>query len=349
MMESFASGNFDLTETSLLTFSKGTPELQKEGWRAVLLKQLQEYLESVPKDVATGLLGTGNDDTTSTPFVTCFYRTLPTFLSEKEGKAMIDLYCYALEIGHTGYRLDGLINLISKLLLRGVPISSDSYLRLLRNVFPQGSRHTPAATPSTSIDGAMIILRAMHDQGYKVLTEEIFLLLQEAFVSEVHPSALEGAKPPRTIYNLPLNQVSARQRRMHLTMMAVDIPLFRDETRLRLLDLYARKQYWREFWEVWRMAPARGKPQSPMMYARMFRKVAETQNQRACIDVLRTWVREMDDETPKVELKGEVAGAVRAVLEVADPLVEEEAARNPSARGEWIDLWRRTVQGDSPA
>ena len=347
MMESFASGNFDLTETSLLPFSKDVPELQNDGWRAVLLQQLQQYLESVPKDMAIGLLGTDYEDLAPTPFLTCFNRTLPTFLSQAEGKAVIDFYCYAMEIGHTGYKVDGLMSLVSKLLIRGVPISSDSYQRLLRNVLPRRSWDVTAPTPAASIDDAMIIFRAMHDQGHKVLTEEVFLLLQEALASEAYPGDFEQTKPTATTFDLPSNQASPRLHRLHLAMIAVDIPFFRDETRLRLLELYARKQYWRHFWEVWRMAPRRGKPQSPSLYALMFRKIAETKNQKACIAVLRTWVPEMDAETPKVKLAGEVAEAVRAVLEVAEPLVKEEAASNPGARSEWIDLWRRTMQGSS--
>ena len=347
LMEAFASGNFNLNEASFLPFSQDFLGLQNDGWRAVLLQQLQEYLESVPKDTALQLLGTGDRDNATTPFVACFYRAVPTFLSQTEGKAIIDFYCYAMEIGHTRYKIEGLLSLVSKMVLRGIPISSNSFLRLLRNVLPRGSWGVTALTKAASIDGAMILLRVMHDQGHKVLTEEVFLLFQEALTSEVYPGDSKPAKPTATTFDLPSNQTSPRQHRLHLTMLAVDMPFFSDETRLRLLELYARMQYWREFWDVWRMAPRRGQPQSPPMYALMFRKIAETKNQKACIAVLRTWVPEMDAETPKVALEGEVAEAVRAVLEVAEPLVQEEAARNPGGRGEWIDLWRRTMQGGS--
>jgi hypothetical protein len=308
---------------------------------------MQEYLESIPKDDAIRLLGSGPTDRTSTPFVANFHRTVPAFHSAADGKVIIDHHCYAMEIGHEGYDLTGLLNLVAMLQVRGIPISTESYLRMLQNALESRSSSHPTATPTWSIESAMKIFRVMHDQGHKVLTEQVFLVLQEALAPEMHLTAPKPYTSPLGTFYLPSQVMSPRQQRVHAAMMAVDMPFFQDETRLRLLDLYSQKQYWHEFFQVWRMAPRSGQRQSPRMYAFMFRKVAETNNQKACIQVLRTWVPEMDLETPKVLLESDVADAVRALLRVADPYAEGEVDVDPAATGEWIDLWRRTLRGRS--
>jgi hypothetical protein len=347
VMQSIASGNFDLIKAHILQYSNGIPHLQNESWRLFLLDQLRVYLESIPRDRAIGSLGTGPTDHHSTPFLASFYNTLSTFPSNTEGDAIVWLYCYAMEIGHGSYGLNGLMDLFTELQLSGVAISSESYLRLLRNAL-RGRDASGSGGPSRqSTEAAIKILQAMHDQGHKVLTEEAFLVLQEATApdaeepinpSHIHPSSSDT-------FDIPSLPMTALQHRIHISMKAVDIPFFQDETRLRLLDLYSRQHYWREFWDIFRMAARHSKPQPPLMYTFMFSRVAETRNQKACMAVLRTWIPEMDLENPKVLLEGDVAESVMTVLKVADPHVEQEAAGNPSATGEWIGLWRRCMAG----
>lgn len=344
VMLSIASGNFNQAKTDLLRYSKDIASLQNEGWRPFLLKQLRAYLESIPRDQALEALGTGSYDRRSSPFLASFYQTLSAFPSEAEGEAIIWLYCYAMDLGHGGYAFKGLMDLLTELQLSGVAISSESYLRVVRSVLrPVQISEDHSVTPRRFAEGAMEILQMMHDQGHKVLTEETFLALQEATASEsiqpAHRSELYTTSSET--FDLPTLPMSALRRRIHVAMKAVDLPFFRDETRLRLLDMYSRQHHWLEFWDIWRMAPRQGKPQSSLMYAFMFNRVAETGNQKGCMTVLRTWIPDMDLENPKVLLEGDVAESVKAVLKVADPHVEREAASDPGATGEWIDLWRR--------
>ena len=48
-----------------------------------------------------------------------------------------------------------------------------------------------------------------------------------------------------------------------------------------------------------------------------------------------------DTEKPPVKLEGDVAKAVQECLLVAHPSVEEDARKEPDARGEWGSLWVR--------
>jgi hypothetical protein len=51
----------------------------------------------------------------------------------------------------------------------------------------------------------------------------------------------------------------------------------------------------------------------------------------------------------KVGLRGDVAEAVKAVLRVVDPRiedrVEEKEPSNPIVKGEWLGLWWRCMNG----
>jgi hypothetical protein len=338
------SGNFDQAKADLLQYSTDIPALQNEGWRPFLLEGLRLYLENIPRDRAIVALGTGLSDRQSSPFLACFYQVLSAFPSKAEGEAIIRLYCYAMDLGHSGYTFNGLIELLTELQLSGVEISSEVYLLALRSALRpvQLSEHY-SATPRRFAEGAMKIVQAMHDQGHKVLTEDTFLALQEATALErrEHVGPAEVYTSTSETFDLPSYPMSALRRRIHVIMKSVDLPFFRDQTRLRLLYLYSREHHWLAFWDVWRMAPRRGRPQSPHMYAFMFRRVAETRNQKACMTVLRTWIPHMDFEDPEVLLEGDVAESVKAVLKVADPYVEQDAIKDPEVKGEWIALWER--------
>jgi len=183
----------------------------------------------------------------------------------------------------------------------------------------------------------MIIFNAMHDQGINILTEDTFVTLQEA--SEPHS---EFPKPPVSapVFGLLNIKMPPVQYRIHLLMMSASMPSLSDNSRMRLMDQYSRRQHWAEFWEIWRWPFQRGLSQSADMYAFMFDKIAATNHQSACTHVLRDWVSTTQRENPVVKLEGDVAEAIKACLRVADPHVEQDAS-DPNFNGEWVTIWRK--------
>jgi hypothetical protein len=183
----------------------------------------------------------------------------------------------------------------------------------------------------------------MHDQGLQVLTEEILVELQMITTPEVELDVRPG-----TIYtdstdtcDLPSLPMAPIQARLHTLITSVNLPLFSDSSRMRLLELHARHQNWLEFWEIFRIAPRRGKPNSASMYAFMFGTVAQRKHQRGCMNVLRTWVPDMAREDPPVLLEGNVGEAVRECLRVADPYIEHDILNSPDVKSEWLSLWQQ--------
>ena len=343
---SIGSGQYEEATQYLLQHENDIPELQNEAWRRLLLSQLRVYMESLPSDQALLELGESSTDRESTAFLKCFYQSLSLYPSKFEIDMQIWLHRYARQLGHTGYKYNGLMNLFEELQMNGVEVSTETYLDLLRCALqPLNIKGKYDGPPRHKVEDAMKILQVMYDRGHNILTEDIFVALQEAtapmpgFESE-SPSIYTSSSDT---FDLPSVKMSAIQRRIHVLMRSIDMPTFRAESRLRLLDLYSRQNNWMEFWDIWRLALRQGQPQTAPLYAFMFNKIAETTHQKACINVLRTWIPDVEREVPTVTLGGEVAQAIKACLLVADPFVERDVS-DPKAKGEWISMWRMCTE-----
>jgi len=191
----------------------------------------------------------------------------------------------------------------------------------------------------------------MYDRIGNILTEDVFLALQESLASyptnqtellgrlSIHPKA------DIATYNLPVlkMQVPDANSRVNTLMSTLQVRVLNNGNRMRLMIIYAKQYKWVEFWRLWRSIAREGEPRSPALWALMFNLVAETKHQRGCMTVLRTWIPDMDREEPQVRLEGEVLEGVMACLAVADPSVKKEMLYDPEARGEWINLWRRCL------
>lgn len=340
-----ASGYYEKVRDDILQVSPHVPQLQNDGWRPFLLQILQTHLESLPTEEALEMLGTGDSDRKSTEFLACFYETIsPIFLSESEAGILIWLNSYALDLGHPGYEYTRLLEIFNELRLAGVKISLTSYKRLLRAILsPARGQSNYHGASRSALAGATDIVQTMHDQGFDILSEDILVDLQELTM----PDPLEEI-PQHQIYtdevdtfDLPSVPMAPISLRFHALVTLLDLPLFRDDSRMRLMNLYASRQYWQQFWDIFRMAPRHNKPQSGSMYAFMLFHVAQTKHQKACMTVLRTWSVDLQHEDPPIELTGDVSEAVKACLLVADPHAERDANADPEAKGEWISLWRR--------
>jgi hypothetical protein len=276
-----------------------------------------------------------------TAFMECFNRALSIYPSQFEAESRIWLNVYARDLNHPSYEKGQLINLFRQLQVSGVRISRPAYMYLLRTLLRPGDRD--GGISRRALVFATKVLQAMFDQGLEILDEDMLVVLQEV-ISKGLPTKVNPIRifqHPNDTYDLPSLPMSPIQRRLHVLTKSIDLPPFSDESRMRLLDLYAKSQHWLEFWDIFRMAPRRGQPQSASMYAFMFGTVAQTGNQKACMNVLRNWAPEMEREQPPVAFEGNVAEAVRACLKVADPYVEQTAVDSPDLNGEWLSLWRQ--------
>jgi len=322
-------------------------------WRPVVLDQLLSDLENMSNTDAKAAIGDSARDLSSTPFLACFHQSLTNFPSKTEGEARMRFYSFAAELSHKGYTWEDTLSEFRKLELFGTEISTNLYKRILHSVLRQTETFgNGSPNHGRLIQNAMYVLQAMHADGHDVLIEDILVELQKSMAySPQYQKNFDLAFTNDSTFGLSSIPINGLQRRLHALLMAVPLPCFTEESRLGLLELYSRQHFWLEFWDIWRMAPNRGQPQSPRMYAFMFNEVAKTNNLKGCMTVLRTWVPEMaaedyivssGDPGQSQQYEQNVEKAIQACLKVAEPSVEEDAA-NTNANGEWVDMWRRST------
>lgn len=348
--ELFASGQYEKARADLLEFSKQEPLLQNGEWRRFLLNNLRIHLENMPKERALVELGEGETDHESTAFLRCFYQTVTSFPNQAGAEARVWLCCWADSQQHAGYSVPSLIKLFEEIQESGVAIGTGPHLDLLERILQQttGPSFNYYGPPPHVMKHAIQVLQTMSHQGLSVLNQDVLLRLQQ-FTAP----GLEENVPPHLIhtdgldtFNLPSRPMIALQKRIHMLITNINLPLFDESTRLSLMEIYASQHNWVEFWEIWRMAARHGKARSAELYASMFVLVATTQHQNGCQTVLRNWVAELAKESPPVKIEGNVALAIKYCLQVADPNVEEDFLENPDHLGEWVRIWKRcTTEG----
>lgn len=333
VLAAIESGDYNIAK-SLLEHSD--PEFRDGEWRTFLLNSIRVYLENLPPIEAVRNLGRGFDDTSSTPLLTYVYKTISIFPSSREWEFLVWMHCFAKSIGHPGFSTHGLSILYQQLELSGTPISSKSYLMLLRALVGGGWGGTMKIVEN--------ILRDMEYRIGNVLTEEVLVTLQEAVHHPVEERDYLEPPSDNSSFDLPIRPTSHVRSRLDTLIWTLEVPITRDESRIRLFNVYASKEQWVSFWKLWKSIALQGMPRSPALYSNMFRRVAETKNQKGCMKALRTWVPDMSREVPEVELIGEVREAVLACLLVADPDTDLGTILQEGAKGEWVDLWRKCLR-----
>ncbi|KAA8570828.1 hypothetical protein EYC84_000220 [Monilinia fructicola] len=334
------------------------PNANQLDWQYFLLYQLRTYLENVSREEAMAYLGQGYLPG-DTPFLKCFQDAVIGVRQTNQPASfkwdyVFWLFYYAQDIGHPWFKTINLIKLFKifeKEKFDDSDISDEYYHRIIRTILEPArgaisdKSHAPARFNSRF---ALKVIQTMFRRGHKILTEEMFVTLQEATerisdldILTVHPKATINDS-----FGIPTKAMTPIQRRIHTLMMNLELPSFSDESRWRLMQLYARNGHWIAFWDIWRLPLRQSKPQSAAMYAYMFHEIAETGHQKGCMKVLRTWIEDVDREDPAVRLEGDLAEAVKACLLVADPHVEQEVIQDPEKPGEWSSLWRRCHGGD---
>jgi len=345
-----ASANYQKAKDSLLESSSEHELFQNEEWRRFFLHNLRVYLEELPQEQALRELGVGADDLTATAFLKVFHETITTFPDQAQAEAKLWLHCFAIELSHPGYSTYALYTLYKDIQLTGVALSTPTYLNLITHLLHQpvpsqsGFKNLHHGPHPQTIQRVTKIIRQMSDQGHTILSEDFLVPLQLALAP-----GLEDNLPQSKVYtndadtfNLPSHPLIPIQKRMHLLLMHLHLPLLSESSRLSLMELYASQQNWAEFFEIFRLAARRGAPRSQEFYASMFVLVASTMHIKGVQTVLRYWISEMSKEVPVVTAKGNVGVALDYCLQIADKGGELER----DGVGEWSAL-RRMIERDN--
>ncbi|KAF7886224.1 hypothetical protein EAF00_010327 [Botryotinia globosa] len=354
VLSDFSLGEFERAKNSVLEYCANNVELD---WQSFLLHHLRMYLENVSEEQAMFDLGKGYTPG-DTSFLKCFKDAVagvedPHHSAPFRWDYVFWLFHYARDIGHPWFHTLNLINLFRRFERKkndDSDISDDYYHRIIRTILEpvHGPSDTNSAPSRLNARLALKVIQTMYRRGHKIFTEEMFVTLQEA-TERIPDLDITTFQPEATVndsFGMPTKAMSPIQRRIHTLMMNLESPPFSDESRMRLMQLYARNEQWVAFWDIWRLPLRQSKSQSADMYAYVFQRVAETGHQKLCIKVLHTWIEDLDREEHSVKLEGDVAEAVKACLMVAEKGIEQEAIANPEKTGQWHSLWRKCHGGD---
>ncbi|TGO68140.1 hypothetical protein BOTNAR_0029g00080 [Botryotinia narcissicola] len=354
VLSDFSLGEFERAKNSVLEYCANNVELD---WQSFLLHHLRMYLENVSEEKAMLDLGKGYTPG-DTSFLKCFKDAVagvgdPHHSAPFRWDYVFWLFHYARDIGHPWFHTLNLISLFRRFERKkndDSDISDEYYHRIIRTILEpvHGPSDTNSAPSRLNARLALKVIQTMYRRGHKIFTEEMFVTLQEA-TERIPDLEITTVQPEATVndsFGIPAKAMSPIQRRIHTLMMNLESPPFSDESRMRLMQLYARNEQWVAFWDIWRLPLRQSKSQSADMYAYVFQRVAETGHQKLCIKALHTWIEDLDREEPSVKLEGDVSEAVKACLMVAEKGIEQEAIANPEKTGQWHSLWRRCHGGD---
>ncbi|KAL3427266.1 hypothetical protein PVAG01_00775 [Phlyctema vagabunda] len=341
-------GKFESARDLLIVSSSSNSKLQDGKWQPVFLNMLKNHLECLPREEILVHLGKGCYDYSSTPLLSSLFKSLSIFPTQDDWDAILWLRCVGIENEHPKYTLVDLVGAIPEMQLNGGRASVATYIRCIRALlWPFLSPQTEKWGPSDiGVRAALIVLQIMYDEGIEILSEDIFVAIMEATeVAHGPDSPVRETQGDRDTFYLPRITLSPLQERLRVMANTLDMPSFSEATNLRLLSVYARQQSWPAFWERWSKIALAGQARTPEMYTLMFQHVAAAQNEKVCIEVLRTWIPDMRSEQPAIVVTQALRQAIARCLHIVNPYIIDDAA-DASVDEEWTQMWRSIMDED---
>lgn len=313
--------------------------------KAFTLRTQLNYLRNLSRAAALEALGEGQQDFSTTSFLSSFYQNIPAFAESAHWDCIIELQCQGLNLEHPKYSKLHLMNKFAEMAASGVEMSERTFLTVFETILLAPHRTDETTKKPGFMDAihalrrslgwAFKVLEMMEVHGHDVQTETVFTILHRAFINPLFAAPLRPVTGttadagPRLAPALPPRELERYQHFFRKALQALYTPTS-DTLFMSMLRNYIVQDDWAAFWGVWRHMARLMRPRPPEMYALMFRGVAQTGHEAHCQKVLAEHVLEMAREKPVVELKGEVAAAVAECL---------FAAKVPMYRGTWRSLW----------
>ncbi|CAD6504650.1 BgTH12-00156 [Blumeria graminis f. sp. triticale] len=349
-----ALGNYEQAMAEASRYSETETQYQKGNWRTLYLGMLVSHLRSLPRDEAFRCLGTGPSDRESNSFLTSYYQTFSDkLLIEEHLPLHIEFLCFGQSLHHPEYNTQALAALHRNMTLDSVKIQKHTYLRLLQGILDFNPQNENANAAKFAAKSAANVLDTMYSQGQDLIDEDFLVYLQilisRSALSCDDSDALEkDFKYKRDNYGLISVPMPVVQDRLHLVMIHLNLPMFRDGNRIQLLQLYAKGGHWLEFWEIFHMAYLHDRPQGSEIFACMFALIASNNNQTTCARVLRDWFPSLLQECPSISTRSKLAESVRACLHVIDPELQAQGPQLSKVKNsEWFQMWKYCTQPET--
>ena len=259
------------------------------------------------------------EDAADTPFIRSFYQAMPAFPGPQHWHMHIQLLAYARQLGHRDMHTNVLTAQLTNMQIAGLIPEERTFKLVLRSALAplgkaglyDGADRTPSFAKMHAIFN---VLEDMEACGYNPVAPDILELLYQACI---------GQPQPRTGYEL-----------------STIIPALGAAR----LNRHIRENDWPSFWRTWRSYPQRFLPRTAGMYRVLFDAVGDgkLEDVREAIEVMRTYLPEMEREEPAVVLEDHV-GIVRAAmraLEFVEPKLRDVSGSGNASR-EWNGWYER--------
>lgn len=300
------------------------------------------HLANLPRQEAMWALGEGIKDLGSTRFLASFYRIFYGSPHSRNWTERILMVCYGIQIGHSGYGKRKMMALFNEMRSSTPDVDPILFARVIDTLLlsPFNEGHSREASISShDIYEAVRLFEEIGSRRQEISYEGIMLNFYAAVahIKQRNPAPKMKLRPDANA-------------RLRLLMDEFGAEPMSHTTHVKLLKAFADSDNWPAFWTHWRGIARRMQPKPMELYDFMFRRVAQRRHQSKCIDALRTWVPEMEQEEPALMLgkpgrlmKG-LAQAVMECVRVADPDAESDFIHGRNLETEWVILWRRCQQ-----
>ncbi|KAK7418957.1 ATPase synthesis protein 25 mitochondrial [Neonectria punicea] len=202
-----------------------------------------------------------------------------------------------------GPDLEQMRKLVSDIQLAGIPFNQDMLQNVIRDIFRSPSAMESAATERLALVDQLLL--TAEERGMSIWNNDMFVtLIESAVTSPSYGTELQQAQ--KNIEYL-MNQKACN---------------FDHDQILRLMTAYASRQDWTRFWDAFRTPSRFKRAREHGLYTFAYRTMADTKNQKMCIEALRWVYPEMVSQKPPVLAIGSLYNALKACIWVADPQAE---------------------------
>jgi len=312
---------------------------------ALTLRTHVDYIKKLKPSVALSMLGKGDQDFDSTAFLSTFHSAMPSFPDLEHHLSSIDLHCHALRLSAPGYTRSHLLHLFRKIQMSSYAIPEETfYLGLEALLLSPHSLDATSVRKDPAFDGlnavrrtlssAFELLEQMEANGYEPRTERAFLLVLDGIANPAFSDPPYTPEAERMyLASYALDKLLHQYRRslnyqpiytsltsspasLTSTQRALPAPAL-TSIHLSLLRISLSHALPPSIWASWRSLPRLLLPRPAEMYAVLFNGIADIESQAVALQTLETCVPEMVRESPRVEMRGEVARGVVRLLRVA--------------------------------
>ncbi|KAI9037842.1 uncharacterized protein KD926_011545 [Aspergillus affinis] len=315
-----------------------------------VVNSLFQYLSGLSDEQVRKDLGTGPDDTSSTPFLQLFYGNDSRFSEDEKAFAKLKLYCTAINRHHPGYSKEGLAKTFEYYAALACVIPDDLSFEVISTLLAGQPTDEPAeggvkmTLPREDIEIALDVLEHLSTQGTNLINLKMFNIIYKAAMIIPDQPQLQPETEAEEPTENPSNEDKMMTSALYRVSRMIDtfnFPFDATETRLHMVLRFQAQDY-DAFWKIWRQLPINARSRNRKDYEMLFKEHARLGDPILAESCLTTWFPMMDREKNPISLEGQLRTSVLECILLADPNVRENSQN--MANTPMVRMWNECHQ-----